>query len=994
MRIVQGRQTQGYANNRARNTVTNQDVNRKGAASQARVVKCYNYQEEDNGDTIIPTSSISRNPNSSKFQSNDIDVFDSDCDYVPSAKVVLMANLSSYDSYVLSEVPFHDINIENDTSYQNVQETQCSEQPSVDNDTEVDITSDSNKKYFEIEKKELSLDNDRRLKHIICQDVMNIVMHANDHSNNVLHANNNSLEHDNSALELLKHENDHLIELLISQDLELLVYVNAICPSLKPVSNKLVVVTPINMARKVRFAESRVSGFKEASGSKPRSNIKKDRISQTLSSNKKTNKVEERPRIAKSSLNNTNRVSKTVCNANVMHYVLNANSELICATCHECMFDAIHDLCVSNYLNDVNARVKSKSLKSRSAKSKKKKMRKPTARECDNLTSYYVEGIGHNLFSMGQFCDSDLEVAFQKHTCYVRNLDSAYLLFGSRDTNLYTISLDGMLKSSPICLLSKASKTKSWLWHRRLSYLNFGTLIQLAKQGLVRGLPKLKFKKDHLFSACSLEKSKKSSYKPKADDTNQEKLYLLHMDLCGPMRVESINGEKYILVIVDDYSRVTTRASVNDLWYTQFTKVIIHYFMSQHKSISRRQGLPYHTVNNDGVLDRLKFINKGDVYQVYGKPILDTLITNEIKISEAYKTFFGISNGLIPPKKGRGKGAHETKATVVSKKTTATSKKKQSKRKLVLHDKSDEAEGEPKNRPTGRKNRTPRVVVIQEPPSFPVKKTQESSGKRKGIELLSDSAYEGAGLRPEVPARTSPKVSDESKDKSKGGSSKMIIAYRRAEEGNNTKELMKQKGEIMNKAKRRAKKGDECKLEMNNLFINSPNASLIDTIPENAKAEINSLLEIQIQQDVPNISLDRNAIFLLSKFLKMSLKLKQSDLSFQIILDSVRSQVPSVAEDYLGSSLPDALKKVLQSHIEKLKKELSEKRDYKDVIEESIQANVINEVKNFLPKFLPQAVKEALEKTPPSLGQSSFQGQSAIQAAESLSEYELKKNTL
>ncbi|GJT87581.1 retrovirus-related pol polyprotein from transposon TNT 1-94 [Tanacetum coccineum] len=114
-----------------------------------------------------------------------------------------------------------------------------------------------------------------------------------------------------------------------------------------------------------------------------------------------------------------------------------------------------------------------------------------------------------------------------------------------------------MLKSSLISLLSKASKTKSWLWHRRLSHLNFGTLNQLAKQGLVRGLPKLKFEKDHLCSACSLGKSKKSSHKPKADDTNQEKLYLLHMDMCGPMRVKSINGKKYILVIIDDYSRFT-----------------------------------------------------------------------------------------------------------------------------------------------------------------------------------------------------------------------------------------------------------------------------------------------------------------------------------------------------------------------------------------------------------------------------------------------------
>ncbi|GJX54220.1 retrovirus-related pol polyprotein from transposon TNT 1-94 [Tanacetum coccineum] len=113
------------------------------------------------------------------------------------------------------------------------------------------------------------------------------------------------------------------------------------------------------------------------------------------------------------------------------------------------------------------------------------------------------------------------------------------------------------MKSSPICLLSKASKTKSWLWHRRLSHLNFGAINQLAKQGLVRGLPKLKFEKDHLCSACLLGTSKKQSLKPKSDDTNQERLYLFYMDLCGPMRVQSINRRKYILVIVDDYSRFT-----------------------------------------------------------------------------------------------------------------------------------------------------------------------------------------------------------------------------------------------------------------------------------------------------------------------------------------------------------------------------------------------------------------------------------------------------
>ncbi|GJW73916.1 integrase, catalytic region, zinc finger, CCHC-type containing protein [Tanacetum coccineum] len=127
-------------------------------------------------------------------------------------------------------------------------------------------------------------------------------------------------------------------------------------------------------------------------------------------------------------------------------------------------------------------------------------------------------------------------------------------LWGSRETNLYTLSIRDMMASSPICLLSKASKTKSWLWHRRLSHLNFGAINHLAKNGLVRGLPKLKFEKDHLCLACAMGKSKKQSHKSKSEDTNEEKLYLFHMDLCGPMRIASINGKKYILVIMDDYS--------------------------------------------------------------------------------------------------------------------------------------------------------------------------------------------------------------------------------------------------------------------------------------------------------------------------------------------------------------------------------------------------------------------------------------------------------
>ncbi|GJZ62964.1 retrovirus-related pol polyprotein from transposon TNT 1-94 [Tanacetum coccineum] len=191
--------------------------------------------------------------------------------------------------------------------------------------------------------------------------------------------------------------------------------------------------------------------------------------------------------------------------AHVQHSKRNANSKLKCVKCNGCMLFDNHDLCVLDCINNVNARKESKSVN----KSSKRK----------------IEGVD--------------------------------LLTGSRGNNLYTLSLGDMMASSPIYLLSKASKTKSWLWHRRLSHLNFGAINHLARHGLVRGLPKLKFEKDHLCSACAMGKSKKKPHKPKSKDTNQEKLYLLHMDLCGPMRVASVNGKKYILVIVDDYSRFT-----------------------------------------------------------------------------------------------------------------------------------------------------------------------------------------------------------------------------------------------------------------------------------------------------------------------------------------------------------------------------------------------------------------------------------------------------
>nr|GEY11338.1 retrovirus-related Pol polyprotein from transposon TNT 1-94 [Tanacetum cinerariifolium] len=168
---------------------------------------------------------------------------------------------------------------------------------------------------------------------------------------------------------------------------------------------------------------------------------------------------------------------------------------------------------------------------------------------------YYVEGLNHNLFSVGQFCDADLEVAFMKSTCFVRDLQGNDLLTGNRGSDLYTISLQESTPSTPLCLLAKAAPTQAWLWHRRLSHLNFDYINLLSKKDIVIGLPKLKYVKDQLCSSCELSKAKRSSFKSKAVPSSKGRLNLLYMDLHGPMRVASINGKKYILVIVDDYSR-------------------------------------------------------------------------------------------------------------------------------------------------------------------------------------------------------------------------------------------------------------------------------------------------------------------------------------------------------------------------------------------------------------------------------------------------------
>ncbi|GJZ36887.1 integrase, catalytic region, zinc finger, CCHC-type containing protein [Tanacetum coccineum] len=400
----------------------------------------------------------------------------------------------------------------------------------------------------------------------------------------------------------------------------------------------------------------------------PRSNTKNDKVpsaSNSICSKNKEVKVEEHPRNLLLSKNNKHMSSE--CN-HVKLAIRNDKSEVVCAMCKQCLIIANHDVCVLNYVNDMNSRgKKQKANVSKTENQKKQKPKvikpkkvgsnkrlaspkpskprsclrwlptgrlfdlkgkiiassesesqsnysngdnactsnppKPTIKRFPNSISfldrnlkllinfvwkflgtvrfgddhvaailgfgdlqwgnilitkvYFIEGLGHSLFLVGQFCDSNLEVAFRRNTCFVRNLEGVDLLKGNRTINLYTINLHEMASASLICLMACATSTMSWLWHQRLSHLNFDTINDLAKNNLVTGLLKFKYHIEHLCPSCEQRKSKRASHPPKPFLNSKQRLHLLHMDLCGPMRIASINEKRYVLVIIDHYSRYT-----------------------------------------------------------------------------------------------------------------------------------------------------------------------------------------------------------------------------------------------------------------------------------------------------------------------------------------------------------------------------------------------------------------------------------------------------
>ncbi|GJY66963.1 retrovirus-related pol polyprotein from transposon TNT 1-94 [Tanacetum coccineum] len=252
----------------------------------------------------------------------------------------------------------------------------------------------------------------------------------------------------------------------------------------------------------------------------PRSNTKNDRVPSASKSSCNKNKeveVEEHPRNLLLSKNKKHMSSE--CN-HVKLAIRNDKSEVICAMCKQCLITANHDVCVLNYVNDMNSRNKKQKPKvikpkkvgsnERLASPKPSKPRfclrwSPTGRlfdikgkiiassesesqsDCSNGDNACTSNPSEptikwfpNSTSFLPVCFR-LEVASEGTLVFVKKSEGVDLLKGNRTTNLYTINLHEMASASLICLMARATSTKSWLWHQRLSHLNFDTINDLAK---------------------------------------------------------------------------------------------------------------------------------------------------------------------------------------------------------------------------------------------------------------------------------------------------------------------------------------------------------------------------------------------------------------------------------------------------------------------------------------------------------------------------------
>nr|GEX17383.1 hypothetical protein [Tanacetum cinerariifolium] len=287
----------------------------------------------------------------------------------------------------------------------------------------------------------------------------------------------------------------------------------------------------------------------------------------------KKNKLEDHPRTVRPSLNNKKSVVNNKAISSIPNSKLNVNSDLKCDTCNGCLFSDNHDSCLLEFINSVNARVKLKSAK------------KPANRKIWQPTGKIFTAIGHKRRLTGQTFRLVGNVCplTRITTTAIVPLRKPIPLESNTSKPVVTLVYSRKSKEAKMKVpVSNSKINKSLVANKKEPNNSWGSTISNVPSSTVEcrlsklfsGIwtpdapsirPEIALSSstsyrnfwDHLCSARAMGKSKKKSHKPKSEDTNQEKLYLLHMDFCGPMRVERVNGKKYILIIVDDYSRFT-----------------------------------------------------------------------------------------------------------------------------------------------------------------------------------------------------------------------------------------------------------------------------------------------------------------------------------------------------------------------------------------------------------------------------------------------------
>nr|GEU75543.1 hypothetical protein [Tanacetum cinerariifolium] len=357
---------------------------------------------------------------------------------------------------------------------------------------------------------------------------------------------------------------------------------NVLKPGLYRIDNRIAHTRAPQLPQTIRNTNPRVStsiGVNHNTNvSRPqlKSNQSRDKVLPNNSQVKvKKTQVEVHPRIP--SVSNKMKYV-TACKDSLNSRTLNDND--VCATCNKCLVDSNHFACVTKMLNDVHARIKKPTVVPTSTRKPKSQVNKsiaiPNKEKIVQLILFIVDSgctkhMTGNLKLLCNFVEKFLGTVRFGNDQFAPILGYGDLVQGNflgtvrfgNDQFAPILGYGDLVQgNNQLHQLHSVSwlrphKLKAWLWHRRLSHLNFDYINLLSKKDIVIGLPKLKYVKDQLCSSCELSKAKRSSFKSKVVPSLKGKLNLLHMDVCGPMQAASINEKKYILVIVEDYSRYT-----------------------------------------------------------------------------------------------------------------------------------------------------------------------------------------------------------------------------------------------------------------------------------------------------------------------------------------------------------------------------------------------------------------------------------------------------